>query len=143
MPYRPLGFLKYLLWAWPFAELAFFFWIASILGFFLTLLLAILTSVWGLAIVRWEGAHRMMELMRRLQRGDHAPQAVMEIAMTMMAGFLLLLPGLLTDALGAFMLCAPVQRWFLKQLLARGMVMPANTARKQGTNVIEGEFWRH
>lgn len=91
------------------------------------------TGLAGAAIVRAQG----LALMARLaQRSEPAlPRAALEAALFALAGVLMLVPGLLSDALGLALAVPAVRRRLaLRLALADGGARGA---------VIEGEYWRH
>src|ERR1044072_1539488 len=108
------------LWKWaifgllmlPLAEIAVFVAVAVKLGFLAALALTILTSMAGLAVIRHAGKGEVERV--RTAFGDRGISRV-ELDgpgfLTVLAGFLMVLPGVLTDTAGALLLLSMTRRW--------------------------------
>ena len=95
----------------PVAEIAAFVGIAAIMGLTGAFALMLLTSLAGFLVLRHAGRGGIA----RLRRAVDEPATLARAAgssgiMTLVAGTLLLLPGFLTDLIGAALLIAPVRR---------------------------------
>ena len=91
-----------------------------------TLLLVIATGVLGASLARWQGWRTVQRIQEELARGQLPTDSVLDGVLILVAGIVLVTPGLLTDAAG-FLLLTPfcrraVGRWlgrrFKKHLLA-------------------------
>src|SRR3954447_26766955 len=95
----------------PFVEIAIFIAVALKLGIVAALALTILTSFAGMAVIRSAGARDVQSV--RTAFGERTISRV-ELDghgfLTVLAGFLLVIPGFLTDALGAPLLLPPTQK---------------------------------
>ena len=115
----------------PFFELLTLIWLLEQIGIFTTLAYGVVTLFIGLAIVRAQG----MEITARLRSAQG--QVVLgqllgaELAVGL-AGFLLMIPGLLTDTLALLVLIPPLRR----RLGALGRVL--FSARRRGNAARPG-----
>jgi len=107
----------------PFVEIAIFVAVALKLGVLAALGLTILTSLAGMAVIRHAGHREVARL--RDAFGDRTISRV-ELDgrgfLTVLGGFLLLLPGFLTDILGLLLLPPLTQQWIraaLRRVVAR------------------------
>ena len=95
----------------PFVEIAIFIAVALKLGILAALALTILTSLAGMAVIRNAGQGDVQRV--RSAFGDRTISRI-ELdghgVLTVFGGFLLVLPGFLTDVLGALLLLPPTQR---------------------------------
>lgn len=95
----------------PFVEIAIFVAVALKLGVLAALALTILTSLAGMAVIRSAGSREMQQV--RTAFGERTISRV-ELDgrgfLTVLGGFLLVLPGFLTDVLGGLLLLPPTQR---------------------------------
>jgi UPF0716 protein FxsA len=69
---------------------------------------------------------------------------IAENALLVMAGFLLILPGFLTDTLGLMLLVPPVRQLLIRSVAARARAHGSGQfggARRSGPDVIDGEFF--
>lgn len=98
-------FLALLLY--PVLEFAVFFLVAEQIGWASTLLLALATSFLGMYLLRVQGARGSFA-----QRG-FSTQAVENYLYGNLGALLLILPGFVSDALGALLLFAPTRRALL------------------------------
>ena len=94
----------------PIAEIAVFIRVGEAIGLWPTLLAVIATGVLGTALVRAQGLRALRQVQASLDRGE-TPVAELFTGMALLAaGFLLLLPGFITDAVGFLLLVPPLRR---------------------------------
>lgn len=119
--------------ALPFAELAAFIAVAATIGFAWALLLVLATSFAGGMVLRHAGGNHIARMRVALGGGNFsALQADGTGSLVLLAGFLLLVPGFITDAIGLVLLLAP-----LGAALRRGP--PAGP--RDGVLDLEPEQW--
>jgi UPF0716 protein FxsA len=95
--------------ALPFAELAAFVAVAAAIGFAWALLLVVATSLFGGLVLRHAGGNHIARMKMALAGGNiSALQADGTGSLVLLAGFLLVIPGFITDALGGLLLLAPL-----------------------------------
>lgn len=93
--------------------------LASVLGVGLTVLLVVAVSVLGLFVVRAEGLKAWRRLQATLAEGRVPGAEVLDGALLLLGGVLVLIPGLLTDAVGLVLLLPPGRRWVRGQVRRR------------------------
>lgn len=128
----------------PIFEIAGFVIIGGKIGLGLTLLWLLAAGTAGLALIRHGGLNALAKLQTALQRGQEPGHSLIDGAVMVSAGLLLILPGFFSDIL-ALILLLPVTRDFLLRRAAhhfetkvyRTGSHPAE--RNQGA-VIDGEF---
>jgi UPF0716 protein FxsA len=98
----------------PVIELALLIKVGSFLGVFNTVLVVILTAVVGAYMVRSEGIGVMYRIQKSMQEGVFPEEELINGAMILVAGALLLTPGFFTDVLG-FIMVFPVSRNIIKK----------------------------
>ncbi len=119
--------------ALPFAELAAFVAVTATIGFAWALLLVVATSLAGGVLLRHAGGNHIARMRVALGGGNiNALQADGTGSLVLLAGFLLLIPGFITDAIGALLLLVP-----LGAALRRGA--PARSP--DGVVDLEPEQW--
>jgi UPF0716 protein FxsA len=108
----------------PIVELIVLIEIGSRLGTVVTLLLLLGTAVLGAALARHEGLKTLQRVQSKLADGIMPDEELLDGALILVAGVMLLTPGLLTDVWGVFLLIPGsrrvVKRWvrrFLRQRL--------------------------
>jgi UPF0716 protein FxsA len=95
--------------ALPFAELAAFVAVAATIGFLGALALVVATSLFGGLLLRHAGGNHIARVKMALGDGNiNALQADGTGSLVLLAGVLLLIPGFITDAVGALLLLAPL-----------------------------------
>ena len=154
--------LLVLLTVLPLIEIAVLFKFGQSFGIWLTLAEVIGSAVVGVAILQRQGMTMFLRTQEAVMRGEPPVGAMLDGGMSVMAGFLLIMPGLITDALGLILLIPPA-RHFLANRLAAGLygvadvevgvyeTRPRRDARASGDAasgldnggpVIEGDFER-
>ena len=132
----------------PLVELYFLIKIGSQIGVFSTIFLTIFTALLGGGMVRAQGYSTFSRVRGSMDRGEVPAFEMMEGAVLLVCGFLLLLPGFITDVVGFVFLVPPLRRWLLALGLQHGGVMGSMASsqgesdRCQEKRVIEGEFER-
>lgn len=105
---------KYLLlavWMLPVAELAAFIAVAAAIGFLWALTLVVAGSFAGALILRHAGGNHIARMRVVMNEGSFTSlQADSAGLTTLLAGFLLLIPGFITDAAALLVLIAPLRR---------------------------------
>lgn len=130
----------------PLIELYFLIQVGSEIGAFPTIFLTIFTALLGGSMVRIQGFSTLMRVREAMERDEVPAIDLMEGAVLLVCGILLLLPGFITDAVGFIFLIPPFRRWLLTAgLRGAGVMHPAGP--KPGdtppqNRVIEGEFSR-
>jgi UPF0716 protein FxsA len=113
--------LTYLLAAFilmPIIELAVLLKVGTWLGPGQTVLLVILTGVAGAFLAREQGFRTVMAIQEDLARGRMPAPRLMDGIMILVAGVLLITPGLITDTVG-FLLLVPRVRSTIRAWLRR------------------------
>jgi UPF0716 protein FxsA len=148
----------------PLLELALLIKLGQWIGFWPTVAIVILTAGLGTAILHTQGFAALRRAAETINQGKPPVEPVFDGFMLMLAGMLLLAPGLITDAFGLLLLIPPVRkfvgRWGLRKAMAAGDVHVTTwttgtndgrsahreTTRNRGPGgpgpVIDGEFER-
>lgn len=101
-----------------FTEIVVFVKLGEQIGAFGVAALTFLSAIVGLALVRHQGLRLLERVYRVLAVGELPLAALGEGALLALAGLLLLIPGLVTDTIGALLLIPPVRRAILASLAA-------------------------
>jgi UPF0716 protein FxsA len=100
----------------PAAEMAAFLVVVYLTGWFWAIAMCVATSVIGVVLLRSIGRTGL----EPLRRGHRALHLRTPAAATMVAGILLILPGFITDFIGAGLLVPPLRRWAVIALTRLG-----------------------
>lgn len=116
----PLSYLIVLFVGLPIIELVLLFELHGIVGFLPTVMLVLLTGVAGAALVRRQGLAILLKIQREMSIGNVPAPQMIDGVMILVAGALLVTPGLITDVSG-FLLLIPFVReqirfWLKKKL---------------------------
>lgn len=98
-----------LLVLWPLAELFVIVKVSEAIGFLWMLLLLIVSWPVGSRIIRHEGRAALRRLRAALASGRTPTQEVLDGALVLVGGLLLLVPGFITDAVGLLLLLRPTR----------------------------------
>jgi UPF0716 protein FxsA len=113
-----LGRLILLFLLTPAVELALLIQVDRFIGFWPTIGLIIVTGVVGSHLARREGLSTWQRLNNRLRHGDLPGAELADGAIILVAGALLITPGILTDAVG-FLGLVPFSRRWIRRLVMR------------------------
>lgn len=113
-----LGRLILLFLFTPAVELALLIQVDQLIGFWATIALIIVTGVVGSHLARREGLSTWGRLNHRLQAGDLPGKELADGVIILVAGALLITPGILTDVIG-FSGLIPVTRTRFRNVLMR------------------------
>jgi UPF0716 protein FxsA len=131
-----LIFLLVLL-AFPLAELLLLIKLFQQYGIWVLLYLVVV-GVLGLRLIREEKLLFSGRMMQGILQGASPIKAIFGSARNMIAGVLLMIPGVITDAIAVILLLIPVNRG-----VGQPSDAPAQPSREAANdNVIEGEFRR-
>ena len=145
---NPVFIFLFILVGAPLVELYLLIEVGSRIGALPTILLSVFTALVGAWLVRLQGISVLFRVQQVLARGEAPAIEMLEGALLMLAGLMLLFPGFITDTLGFLLLVPALRRGmavaFLRhagvmQPLDGGSVAPGTTGR---TRVIEGECRR-
>ena len=101
----------------PLVEFYILFQLATWTDFRTTVALVIVTGVLGAWLAKRQGLSTLLKIQRDLSEGRLPGQAMMDGAMILVAGALLLTPGILTDLFGFSLLMPPCRSCYRKLLL--------------------------
>jgi UPF0716 protein FxsA len=129
----------------PVVELYFLIQVGSEIGALPTIGLTILTAVIGGVLVRRQGFAALSRVRAATERGEVPALEIMDAALLLVAGLILLLPGFFTDAVGFALLTPALRRRAVRRFVH---VVPhrgeqeAGDRSPPGVRVIEGEYRR-
>lgn len=141
---RPLHWLLPVILLIPLVELYVLIKVGQVVGAVPTVLLVVFTAVAGVVLMRQQGFATLMRVRLAAARGEVPALEMMEGAVILFCGILLLFPGFLTDVIGLLGLIPPVRRAFIRLWLSRAMVSVQTPPPRPGHDprIIEGEFRR-
>jgi UPF0716 protein FxsA len=113
----PILFLLFVLV--PVIEIALFIQVGGFLGLVPTLIIVIGTAALGTWLLRQQGLSTLARARSRLDSGELPATQLIEGAILLVGGALLLTPGFMTDAVGFACLVPPSRRWLAAQLASR------------------------
>jgi UPF0716 protein FxsA len=123
--------------ALPLMELAVFIAVAASIGFGWALILVLTTSLAGGMVLRHAGGNHIARVRVAMAEGSFSSlQADGTGGLILLAGFLLLVPGFITDVTGLLLLLAPLRR-----ALAGAFGNGKPPARADGVVDLEPEQW--
>ena len=102
----------------PFVEIVILLKIHSYLGLGATLGLILFTGIVGASLARWQGISTWQRIQKDLSMGIMPSGRLIDGVLILIAGLMLVTPGILTDTLG-FALLIPFIRNLIKNWLVR------------------------
>ncbi|WP_160032940.1 FxsA family protein [Paenibacillus sp. An7] len=115
-------------WMWaalliiPGVELFGFIWVSERIGAGSTILMIVLTSLIGIAMMQFEGRKVMQDTQREMKNGQVPGRKMLDGLCVFVGGMLLVIPGFVTDIIGftlLFPLTRPLYRIFLLKWLEK------------------------
>jgi len=103
----------------PLLELAVLIKVGQTIGLWWTVLLLVVTGILGGVLVQQQGITAARRAMRSMQEGNPPIEPVADSLMLMLAGMLLLIPGLISDVLGLLLLVPPIRRTLARWMFHR------------------------
>lgn len=136
--------------ALPLLEITVLVKVGQAIGFWTTLGILVGIALMGLGILYSQGWSTLSQVQQALMRGEAPFGPMLDGFLLVVAGVLLLTPGLITDVVALPLLIPPVRRWLARRILdqvphaaevhVEGVRRPE---REQSAGpVIEGEFER-
>lgn len=151
---NPLHILFLLFLAVPLLEIYLLIKVGSIIGALPTVLLVVFTAVLGVFLLRLQGFATLNRVRVTLAQGGLPAMEMLEGAVLLVAGALLLTPGFFTDVVGFLCLVPAFRRALIKGLLSRALGFPGSqqgpyegpgrhgSGHHHGPRTIEGEYRR-
>ncbi|WP_462268488.1 FxsA family protein [Desulfobacter sp.] len=100
----------------PVVELYILIHLGGIIGGLNTVILVIITGFLGAYLARMEGLNTMMKVRRNLDQGLMPAEDLVDAFIILIAGLVLITPGLLTDTAGLLLLWPPTRNKFKRVL---------------------------
>jgi UPF0716 protein FxsA len=140
----------------PVLELALLIKTGQLIGVWATVALVVTTALTGAFIISRQSLSVLRRTLEAVNEGRPPVGPVLDGVFLLLAGALLLTPGLATDAIALALLIPPFRRWVahatVRRLLQRGRLhvrvygaQPAPDTARQGPHdgpIIDGEFQR-
>lgn len=134
----------------PIVEMTVLIQVGSEIGALATVGLVFLTAIVGVTLIRKQGLETSLKAQEKMRRGELPASEVAEGLMLIFAGLCLLIPGFVTDAIGALLLIPPLRKLFaaglivkfISSMMARGNQWrggPGYASQQEG-DIIEGEY---
>jgi UPF0716 protein FxsA len=96
----------------PAIELFILLRVGATLGLTVTLGIILVTGILGARLARREGLGVLAKVQQEMSRGETPTSSLLEGALVVMGGLLLLTPGFVTDALGFSLMFPPTRKRF-------------------------------
>jgi UPF0716 protein FxsA len=102
----------------PFLELLLLIETIDEIGLWYTLLIMVASALLGGFVMTQQSASAFRQALEATSRGQIPRDPVIDGLFLMVAGVLLMIPGLITDAMGLLLLVPPIRRWVARQAFA-------------------------
>ena len=150
-------YLLFLFTLIPLAELWLLIWFGSVTSPTTAILLVVFTGVVGASLAKWQGLETWKKIQLELAQGKPPAGSLVDGLLILIAGALLITPGLMTDCVG-FSLLLPFVRTQIKRVLQASLKRqaevrmqsfysqfqpgPAESAPIEPGTVVDVEFTR-
>ena len=136
----------------PLMEIACFILVGRRIGLMPTLSLVVLSGVAGIVLMRIQGFGVLARLRQSGQQGRAPGKELLDAAMILIAGILLLIPGFISDAVGLALFLPPVRGFLWNRLMRKVVVVDIagmrpeperpQTGASRTIDLDEGDFHR-
>jgi len=133
----------------PIVELALLIWIGAHTHWWVPVLIVVATAMLGAALARWQGFQVMRRIQDEMRAGRVPTDALIDGAMILVAGVLLVTPGVLTDVTGIVLLIPPLRHlvkqglkaWFKRHVRVQTVGFGDSSAGSsdQGDRIIDAQ----
>ena len=106
----------------PIIEIALLIQVSDVIGGFATIALVIITAIIGAKCVKQQGLGAYTNVQQQMAQGQLPGEHIFTGLCVIIAGILLMTPGIMTDVLGFLLLTPAVRRSLSKALLAQASV---------------------
>lgn len=140
---RFIGFIVFFIYVY--CEVSCFIAVANTIGVFLALICIIATSILGFSLVKTQGLKNLSIMQQKIANNQSPKNELIKSVALLFAGFFLLIPGFLTDILGAILLIPNVQEHIVKFIVRKIPIkstFSSSQTHYQNEDIIEGEFKR-
>jgi len=129
----------------PLAEIYVLLQVGHLIGALPTIGLVIVSALLGSALLRHQGMATLARIRDSMDQGRLPALELVEGAVLLVAGALLLTPGFITSSIGLACMIPPVRsrlaRWIISHRM-RQRPPPPGGGTQDGGNTIEGDFTR-
>ena len=152
---NPFSILLILFLTIPLLEIYLLIKVGGVIGAFPTVFMVVFTAVLGAWLLRIQGFSTMTRVRRTMEQGGIPAMEMLEGAVLLVSGALLLTPGFFTDAIGFLCLVPSLRRTMIRWMLGRFLTPPGGfggpgagshggSSRRShhGPTTLEGEFRR-
>ncbi|MBE0376812.1 UPF0716 protein FxsA [Pseudoalteromonas prydzensis ACAM 620] len=122
----------------PIIEIALLIQVAEVIGGFATITLVIITAIVGAKLVRTQGMGALQNVQSQMAQGQMPAKELFTGLCVIIAGILLLTPGIMTDVFG-FLLLTPA----IRNKLAAGLASQATVRMSAGMQQGPTSFNQH
>lgn len=137
----PLGLILLLaLIGLPLVEIAVFVEVGSEIGAVPTILLTVLTALAGTVMLRMQGLSLLTRMRAEMDRGEVPGADIVQGALIVVASFLLLVPGFVTDAVGIALFIPPLRALIARAVVRNArvtVVRPGGQGPRRGDGVVD------
>jgi len=109
-PAMPALVPLFVLLAFPILEIATFVYVGQWLGVWTTVALVVLAAILGVAILRYQGLDALRKINQDIKLHRPPARGIANGFMIVVASFLLIIPGFLSDIVGLLLLVPPVRQ---------------------------------
>jgi UPF0716 protein FxsA len=124
----------------PLVELYVLIQVGGFIGPVMTVILCLLTAALGAALLRYQGLQTIARIQQKTNAGEMPAIDLLEGAILLFSGLLLLTPGFVTDIIGFLCLTPAIRTWAATGMLHKHF-QGATKAGSHHTVIVEGEFW--
>jgi len=133
--------------AFPLIEIAVLIKVGETIGFWPTMTLLVAAAILGMIVIRKQGLSMVGRMLDAMREGRMPLEPMLDGYIVIMAGLLLIIPGLISDVVGLLLLVPPLRRWGMRRVVpglfgAPPIVRTTRPGTLSRPTIIEGTFER-
>ncbi|MCV6599848.1 MAG: FxsA family protein [Alphaproteobacteria bacterium] len=126
----------------PFVEIFTFIKVGQLIGAMTAISITIVSAIIGIYLVKQEANNEQIKAIKKMNSGKAPVKEAISGLYLLIAGILLLIPGLVSDFIGVILLIPIFRNYFIKNTISR-LNSEINTKTERTTIIINGKNFKH
>ncbi len=142
----PILLLLLFIIAFPLVEIYFLIEVGSVIGAIPTIAITLFTAVFGIYFIRLQGLKTILKAQESLKKAEVPMVSLYEGVLLFVAAIFLLIPGLVSDSLGAILLIPPARHFLASSIHKYRQLHPTSSSAQyfhhstSSKDYIDGEY---
>lgn len=126
----------------PFVEIFTFIKVGQVIGAMTAISITIISAIVGIYLVKQEANNEQIKAIKKMNSGEAPVKEAISGIYLLIAGILLLIPGLVSDFIGVMLLIPVFRNYFIENTISR-LNYETNGKKERTTIIIKGKNFKH